>query len=188
MGDLARAEPHDLDSLAHEINRQQQLADDHFRTSVQHALHVGALLNKAKARVPHGQWETWVTANTSLAPRTERGYRQLARQHAVTGDGSPLGLRQALAAIAAPASERQGEPPAATTDLSARMRAARAASEQAHPDAAALSDLDAARERLDRQVRRARRRGCEPVERARAWRDGAAEARRLGEMMEALAG
>jgi hypothetical protein len=184
--DLAPSDPHDLDSLAHEINRQQQLADDHFRTSVQHALHVGALLNKAKARVPHGQWETWVTANTSLAPRTERGYRQLARQQ--TGDGSPLGLRQALAAIAAPASERQGEPPAATTDLSARMREARAASEQAHPDAAALADLDAARERLDRQVCRARRRGCEPGERATAWRDGAAEARRLGAMMEALAG
>jgi hypothetical protein len=114
-----------------------------------------------------------------VARATDRARLPPARAPArATGDGSPLGLRQALAAIAAPASERQGEPPAATTDLSARMREARAASEQAHPDAAALADLDAARERLDRQVRRARRRGCEPGERAR--RGGTVRRRRGG--------
>ncbi len=48
-------------------------------TSVQRAAEVGHLLAQAKEQVPHGQWKAWVAENTTIAPRTARGYMQIER-------------------------------------------------------------------------------------------------------------
>jgi hypothetical protein len=186
-GALAAPAPQDLDSLAHEINRQQQLADDHFRTSVQHGLNVGRLLLQAKDGVRRGEWLTWLASNTSLSERTAQGYMQLVRRHdprRVAG----MGLREALTMIAAPANEP--EPAAATTGLSERLREAGRERERHEPqrppgERATLRDLDAAREELDRQMRRAGRRDGD--DRAEAARRGATAARRVGDLLDVLA-
>lgn len=188
MTDLA-PDPQDLDSLAHEINRTEQLAEDHFHDSIAYALRVGELLLEAKAALPHGAWLTWLVANTRFAPRTAQERMQFAEEVAAsnTRPGAHLGFKNALKAVTRPQLE-SGEPPAATTDLSDRLREARAVADRSRDDdPAALRDLDAAREKMDRHMRRARRRDCERGERGEAWRAGAAVARRLGEMMDALA-
>jgi hypothetical protein len=196
--DLATTGAHDLDQLAHEINRQQQLADDHFRTSIDHALRVGQLLLDAKARVPHGEWLTWLAANTSVSDRTARGYMQLARQRQI-GDRSPLGLRDTLRAIAEPRAPGPApEPPAATTDLGARLRDAgldRQARDRLRDDRPERSQaereswqaFDSAREALEREARAARRRDLADDERAAAAERAAASARQTANLMDALA-
>jgi hypothetical protein len=184
-GDLAAPAPQDLDSLAHEINRQQQLAEAHYRTSMDHAVRVGQLLLEAKGQCQQGGWLTWIAANTSVSERVAQMYMRLARH-----DPKPVsgGLREALRQIAAPANEP--EPPAATTDLSERLREAgreRARHEPQRPpgERATLRDLDAAREELDRQMRRAGRRDGD--DRAEAARRGATAARRVGDLLDLLA-
>ena len=74
------------------------------KKAVEYAAQAGALLNRAKERVGHGEWEEWVRANCYLAPRTARGYMQLAAvmtrlssEERQTVADSPL--RQALMAI-----------------------------------------------------------------------------------------
>jgi hypothetical protein len=155
--DLATTGAHDLDQLAHEINRQQQLADDHFRTSIDHALRVGQLLLDAKARVPHGEWLTWLAANTSVSDG-RRAATCSSRDSGTIGDRSPLGLRDALRAIAEPREPGAPEPPASTTDLGARLRDAgldRQARDRLRDDRPERSEAE--RERGKRSTPRARR-------------------------------
>jgi hypothetical protein len=188
-GDLAAPVSQDLDSLAHEINRRHQLADAAYRTSVEYALGVGRLLAEAKGRMPYGAWLPWLASNVSFSVRTAQRYVQLADEDAPSVAHFPT-MTAALAALSPPASERQAEPPAATTDLSERLREAgreRARGQPQRPpgERATLRDLDAAREELDRQMRRAGRRDGD--DRAEAARRGATAARRVGDLLDVLA-
>jgi hypothetical protein len=169
---LATTGQHDLDHLAHEINRQQQLADEHFRTSVQHALKVGGLLLLVKAGLRHGEWLPWLAANVSIAERTAQDYMNLASQRDPRRVAD-LPLRKALATIAEPRASAP-EPPADTTDLGARLREAWQA-------------FDSARETLDRHARAARRRDLADGERAEAAERAAASARQTADLMDTLA-
>jgi ParB family chromosome partitioning protein len=46
---------------------------------VAHAIRCGELLLKAKASMPHGEWQPWLRRNVSFAARTARDYTSLAK-------------------------------------------------------------------------------------------------------------
>ena len=49
------------------------------RTTLQRAIEIGELLNQAKERVGHGNFEAWVTDHCQLSYRSARRYMTLAR-------------------------------------------------------------------------------------------------------------
>lgn len=185
---LATTRARDLDALAHEINRQQQFADDHFRTSLQHALRVGQLLLEAKDQVGHGEWLTWLVANTSVSDRTARGYMQLARGRGNRRPVADLGLRDALAAIAEPRDEEESLP--STGDLGARLREAGIRPGRPHrsqDEQRVWGEVDSAVEAADRHARLARRQDLELSGRSEAAANAAAAAREAAQHLESLA-
>lgn len=70
----------DLAALPRQINEAVREAEGHASLAVQAALKAGALLMQAKELVPHGQWESWLTENCTLAPRTARAYAAFAKR------------------------------------------------------------------------------------------------------------
>ena len=67
----------DLSGLPEQINRAVRGAEDHARSAMDLALQAGQLLTRAKSLLPHGEWETWLVANCTVAPRTARAYMRL---------------------------------------------------------------------------------------------------------------
>lgn len=65
-------------TLAARINAEHVAARDTAQSALDHAAECGRLLIQAKAQIPHGEWEAWLTANFSGSPRTARAYMQLA--------------------------------------------------------------------------------------------------------------
>lgn len=65
-------------TLAQAINDKVSEAENNARGAMQCALEAGELLLKAKAQIPHGQWESWLIQNCTVAPRTARSYMSLA--------------------------------------------------------------------------------------------------------------
>jgi hypothetical protein len=86
-----------LAALAEQIRREHAAAEAAWRESVRHALRCGELLIQARAKLVHGQWQSWCRQNLKIAARTIRLYCQLAslppaeRQRVAT-----LPLREAL--------------------------------------------------------------------------------------------
>lgn len=94
-----------LPGLANKINEATTAAESHARSAVQYALTAGALLVQAKARVPHGEWQTWLAANCTVAPRTASAYMRLATRLPELPDAerqrvADSSLRGALEALA----------------------------------------------------------------------------------------
>lgn len=102
-GELALVD--DLAPLAEQINIHIQQAESAARDAVTAALAAGELLNRAKAKVAHGEWEAWVMSHCTVAPRTARAYMSLAKRvPLLTGAErqrvADLPLREAIAAVA----------------------------------------------------------------------------------------
>jgi hypothetical protein len=85
--------PESLPSLAGKINSATAAAETHAKSAMQHALDAGRLLKEAKLQVEHGQWEEWLLANCSRAPRTAQLYMRLTTK---LGD-LPIEMRNAVA-------------------------------------------------------------------------------------------
>lgn len=67
-----------LDTLAKQINEAYGEIQATFGHSLEHAIHAGELLEKAKARLPHGEWLPWVEKNVKFTDRTARTYMNVA--------------------------------------------------------------------------------------------------------------
>lgn len=94
-----------LPELAQQINTRVQAAEDQARNAMQNALEAGVLLNDAKALVPHGTWNDWLTQNCTAAPRTARAYMRLATKYRELPESkrqrvADLPIREAFKAIA----------------------------------------------------------------------------------------
>ena len=97
--------PENLDTLAILI---KDAADHTVRSAAnatEGALIVGKMLIQAKAQVKHGEWDTWVTENCSMAIRTASAYMRLAKSVPQLEDSNrqrvtDLPLREAMRAIA----------------------------------------------------------------------------------------
>lgn len=97
--------PESLDTLAILI---KDAADHTMRSAAnatEGALIVGKMLIQAKAQVKHGEWDTWVTENCSMAIRTASAYMRLAKSVPQLEDSNrqrvtDLPLREAMRAIA----------------------------------------------------------------------------------------
>ena len=55
----------------------------------------GHMLIEAKAALPHGAWDEWLTAHAGLSARTARRYMQIARSGLETATVADLGIRGA---------------------------------------------------------------------------------------------
>lgn len=97
-----------LPTLSSEITEAVRAAETHAGAAVAAARRAGTLLLEAKALLPHGQWEGWVSENCSgLALRTAQAYMRLAAKlqalpPAEAQRVADLPLRDAFAAITTP--------------------------------------------------------------------------------------
>jgi hypothetical protein len=66
--------------LAKRINEKYSEMVSTFRTGVQRAIEIGELLEQAKDRVGHGNFEVWLSTNCQLSFSTARRYMKLAEQ------------------------------------------------------------------------------------------------------------
>jgi hypothetical protein len=64
--------------LAKRINEKYSEMVSTFRTGVQRAIEIGELLEQAKDRVGHGNFEVWLSTNCQLSFSTARRYMKLA--------------------------------------------------------------------------------------------------------------
>ena len=90
----------DLDDLAGEIRREHQLAEQHFKAAVAHAINAGQLLIEAKRQVKHGEWLPWLEANFPGSRRTATTYMKLA-ENGKRVSHLPT-VREALAVLTTP--------------------------------------------------------------------------------------
>jgi hypothetical protein len=70
------------EELAKSIKEKISMMLTSFRSSVTHAMEVGDLLNEAKSRVGHGNFEAWLTTHCQLSFRTARRYMKMAKERA----------------------------------------------------------------------------------------------------------
>jgi hypothetical protein len=94
-----------LPALAEQINQASAAAEANAKSAMQHALRAGRLLIEAKALTTHGDWENWLTANCTMAPRTAQAYMRLAKKlQELPADEAQrvadLPVREAIRAIA----------------------------------------------------------------------------------------
>ena len=66
--------------LAKAINDKLSQMVASARTTLQRAIEIGELLELAKERVGHGNFEAWVTDHCQLSYRSARRYMKLARE------------------------------------------------------------------------------------------------------------
>lgn len=106
----------DLGELAERINMRVKAAEDRAKKAVEYVIDAGILLNEAKALVAHGEWEQWLAANCTVAPRTARAYMMLAKRVPTLPDAerqrvADLPLREAIRAITTDPTEPPRQPP-----------------------------------------------------------------------------
>jgi hypothetical protein len=70
------------EELAKSIKEKISMMIGSFRNSVTHAMEIGDLLNEAKSRVGHGNFEAWLSTHCQLSFRTARRYMQMAKNRA----------------------------------------------------------------------------------------------------------
>jgi len=88
-------------SLAQDIRREHEAAQQAFASAVEHAVRCGELLAEAKAQVRHGAWLPWLAENFPASVRTAQGYMRLAAQPDTQGLAH-LGIEGALRQLAVP--------------------------------------------------------------------------------------
>ena len=107
INDITLIEPEHwaLRDIAQKINDATQTAEGQARSAMQSAMTAGDLLTQAKGYVQHGQWNEWLRANCTVAPRTAQAYMRLFKQVPALEDSkaqrvADLPLREAMKAIA----------------------------------------------------------------------------------------
>jgi len=65
---------------AQEISKLHEEIVGHFRSSLENAIRIGALLTDQKAELKHGEFESWITANLPFTGRTARNYMHIYRE------------------------------------------------------------------------------------------------------------
>jgi hypothetical protein len=88
-------------SLAADIRREHDAAQQAATAAVKHAIRCGELLADAKTQVPHGEWLAWLDAHFPAGRRTAQGYMRLAR-HEDAQALAHLGVEGALKQLSAP--------------------------------------------------------------------------------------
>lgn len=73
------APPSALEELASKIRMKHRDMLTQFKTSVTTAIEVGELLEEAKARVKHGNFEAWVKDHCQFSYRSARRYMGMAK-------------------------------------------------------------------------------------------------------------
>jgi hypothetical protein len=81
------------DKLVVAIRREHVAASAAARSALEHALECGRLLAQARAEVPHGGWERYLSDTCGIAPRTGRLYLRLHEHR------DRLGNRQRVAGL-----------------------------------------------------------------------------------------
>ena len=98
-----------LVALATDINTEHAAAYGKAREALQHARCAGELLIEEKAGLSHGEWLPWLDAHFAFSERTAQGYMRLASRwpelEGKSATAADLPLRDALTALAEPASE-----------------------------------------------------------------------------------
>lgn len=95
-----------LAALANSIRTAVAYAEGHVRKAVAAAYSAGQYLSRAKQRIAHGGWESWIRHNTPLSPRSAQNYMRLATRldelpQAEAQRVADLPIREAMKAIAA---------------------------------------------------------------------------------------
>ncbi|MEJ7804019.1 MAG: DUF3102 domain-containing protein [Candidatus Limnocylindria bacterium] len=103
-------------SLAADIRREHEAAQQAFASAVEHAVRCGELLAEAKAQVRHGEWLPWLAEHFPASPRTAQGYMRLANHPDAQGVAH-LGIEGALRHLAAPKGDLLDELQAMLPDL-----------------------------------------------------------------------
>jgi hypothetical protein len=98
----------ELLELAEEIREHHKAVEGHARGMLDEAILAGSKLNRAKARLRHGDWQ-WYRAYCGIPERTDRLYRQLARE-AETGNVAVLRAESIRGALRALGEQREDEP------------------------------------------------------------------------------
>ena len=88
-------------SLAQDIRREHEAAQQAFASAVEHAVRCGELLAEAKSQVRHGEWLPWLAENFPASARCAQNYMRLAAQPD-TQALAHLGIEGALRQLAAP--------------------------------------------------------------------------------------
>jgi hypothetical protein len=96
-------------ALAAAINREVELAEATFSSTVQHAVRAGELLLEAKRALPHGGWRPWVEENFCRSLRTAQAYMRIAAHRNAQGLAH-LGIEGALKQIAKRSESRRDRP------------------------------------------------------------------------------
>jgi hypothetical protein len=91
-----------LPELAARINAAHDAAFRSAQSAIEAAVECGRLLIQAKAALTHGEWLTWLEANTRVCARQSQKYMALARTPAKSELSSFSTINDALAAIAEP--------------------------------------------------------------------------------------
>ncbi len=69
-----------LISLAADINREHEAAQECAGKAVEHAKRAGELLIEAKGTIPHGEWIPWLATNVQFSERTAQTYMRVTRE------------------------------------------------------------------------------------------------------------
>jgi hypothetical protein len=106
--DIITVDVEALPELAIQINAATAAAESSARSFVQLVRQAGELLMQAKTMIRHGEWEAWVTANCTIAPRTAQAYMRLHEKLSALPATeaqrvADLPLRDAMKAISTPA-------------------------------------------------------------------------------------
>lgn len=127
---------HDLSAaaLAMKIRDEYRLAEMTAASSLNHLIEVGELLTQAKAKIEHGGWESWVSANLPFGIRQAQRYMRLYERRDELESKATcetlLGMNNALALIANERPEQQPDQEPQTTMDSEQDSTA---SESPHP-------------------------------------------------------
>lgn len=96
------------DKLVVAIRTEHEAASAAARSALEHALECGRLLAQARAQVPHGSWENYLTDTCGIAPRTGRLYLRLHAHRDRLGNRqrvAGLTVREAAKMVAEPRPE-----------------------------------------------------------------------------------
>jgi hypothetical protein len=71
---------YNLVNLADQIRAAHVACEGAFQAGLDHAIKAGEMLLRAKARVPHGRWTSWVEEHCEITARLAQKYMQVARE------------------------------------------------------------------------------------------------------------
>ena len=115
-----------LVALAADINGEHAAAFGKAREALQHARRAGELLIEAKVGLSHGEWLPWLRDHCEFSERTAQSYMRLASRwpelEAKSAAVADLPLRDALKALAEPASDNGADIVRRINGLAASLR------------------------------------------------------------------